>query len=109
MSVKFQDYYEILGVGREATEKEIKAAYRKLARKWHPDLRPPAEKAAAEKKFKRINEAYEVLKDPEKIRYNQLGEQWQDGQDFWASLTWRVGSIATANRSQFRRRLQRFL
>ncbi|NLA05676.1 MAG: J domain-containing protein [Firmicutes bacterium] len=85
MSVKFRDYYEVLGVGRGAEEKEIKAAYRKLARKWHPDLRPPAEKAAAEEQFKRINEAYEVLKDPEKrARYDQLGKNWRDGQDFQA-------------------------
>ena len=85
MSVKFQDYYETLGVGREATEKEIKAAYRKMARKWHPDLHPAGEKAAAEEKFKRLNEAYEVLKDPEKrARYDQLGKNWRDGQDFQA-------------------------
>ncbi|NLA26082.1 MAG: J domain-containing protein [Firmicutes bacterium] len=85
MSVKYQDYYEILEVGREATEKEIKAAYRKMARKWHPDLHPAGDKAAAEEKFKKINEAYEVLKDPEKRgRYDQLGKNWQDGQDFQA-------------------------
>ncbi len=83
MSVKFQDYYELLGVDRKATDKEIKAAYRKLARKWHPDLHPAAEKKEAEENFKRINEAYEVLKDPEKReRYDRLGSRWKDGQDF---------------------------
>jgi curved DNA-binding protein len=85
MSVKFQDYYELLGVERSATEKEIKSAYRKLARKWHPDLHPAAEKKKAEEQFKRINEAYEVLKDPEKrSRYDRLGSRWKDGQDFQA-------------------------
>jgi len=83
MSVKFQDYYETLGLDRNATDKEIKAAYRKLARKWHPDLHPAAEKKEAEEKFKKINEAYEVLKDPEKReRYDRLGSRWKDGQDF---------------------------
>ncbi len=85
MSVKFQDYYELLGVDRSATEKEVKAAYRKMARKWHPDLHPANEKKEAEEKFKRINEAYEVLKDPEKrSRYDRLGSRWKNGQDFQA-------------------------
>ncbi len=84
MSVKFQDYYKVLGVSREATEKEIKAAYRKLARKHHPDLHPGEAKAAAEEKFKQINEAYEVLSDPEKRKkYDRLGERWQMGDDFY--------------------------
>ncbi|MGM0688087.1 MAG: DnaJ C-terminal domain-containing protein [Bacillota bacterium] len=83
MAVKFQDYYELLGVDRKATDKEIKSAYRKLARKWHPDLHPAAEKKEAEEKFKKINEAYEVLKDPDKRkRYDRLGSRWKDGQDF---------------------------
>jgi len=83
MAVKFQDYYELLGLDRKATDKEIKAAYRKLARKWHPDLHPAAEKKEAEEKFKKINEAYEVLKDPDKRkRYDRLGSRWKDGQDF---------------------------
>ncbi len=83
MGVKYQDYYEILGVDRNATEKEIKAAYRKLARKWHPDLHTGKDKEQAEEKFKQINEAYEVLSDPEKReKYDRLGARWQDGQDF---------------------------
>ncbi len=83
MSVKYQDYYEVLGVDRNASEKEIKSAYRKMARKWHPDLHPAGEKEKAEEEFKKINEAYEVLIDPEKRkRYDQLGSRWKDGQDF---------------------------
>lgn len=83
MAVSYQDYYEILGVGRNATEKEIKAAYRKLARKWHPDLHTGKQKKEAEEKFKQINEAYEVLSDPEKrAKYDRLGNNWRAGQDF---------------------------
>ncbi len=83
MSVKFQDYYEVLGVKRDATAKEIKSAYHKLARKWHPDLHSGKEKEEAEEKIKKINEAYEVLSDPEKrSKYDRLGANWQGGQDF---------------------------
>lgn len=83
MAVTFQDYYEILGLSRDATEKEIKTAYRKLARKHHPDLHAADEKAAAEEKFKQINEAYEVLIDPEKRqKYDHLGQNWQAGEQF---------------------------
>ena len=83
MAVSYQDYYEILGVPRDASAKDIKAAYRKLARKWHPDLHAGEKKAEAEEKIKRINEAYEVLKDSEKrAKYDKLGKNWQAGQDF---------------------------
>ncbi len=83
MGVAFQDYYKILGVGRNATDKEIKAAYRNLARKWHPDLHSGKDKQEAEEKFKQINEAYEVLSDPEKrAKYDRLGANWRDGQGF---------------------------
>ena len=83
MAVKFQDYYEILGVSRDADEKKIKAAYRKLARKWHPDLHNGKDKEAAEEKFKAINEAYEVLSDAEKRnKYDRLGANWRTGDNF---------------------------
>ncbi len=83
MAVKFQDYYKILGLDRSATEKDIRDAYRKLARKYHPDLQPPEKKEEAEKKFKEIGEAYEVLKDPEnRKKYDRLGPNWQHGDEF---------------------------
>ena len=73
--MEYRDYYEILGVPRSASEKEIKKAYRELARKYHPDLNPDDE--AAEAKFKEANEAYEVLGDDEKrAKYDQLGASW---------------------------------
>ena len=75
MAVEFKDYYQILGVDRSADDKAIKSAYRKLARKHHPDV---AKGAGAADKFKEINEAYEVLSDPEKRRrYDSLGPDWQ--------------------------------
>ncbi len=81
--MKYIDYYEALGVSRTATEKEIKTAYRKLARQHHPDLHQGDAKKAAEEKFKTINEAYEVLSDPDKrAKYDHLGMNWQAGQDF---------------------------
>lgn len=83
MGVAYQDYYEILGLDRRANEKEIKSAYRKLARKWHPDLHSGKDKEAAEEKFKLINEAYEVLSDQDKRnKYDRLGANWRTGQDF---------------------------
>lgn len=75
----YKDYYKLLGVSRSATEKEIKAAYRKLARQYHPDVNPNDKQAEA--KFKDINEAYEVLSDPDKrAAYNRYGDQWQNYQ-----------------------------
>jgi curved DNA-binding protein len=76
----FIDYYKILGIDKSATEKDIKAAYRKLARKFHPDLNP--NDAEANKKFQQINEANEVLSDPEKRKkYDKYGENWQHGEE----------------------------
>lgn len=75
----YRDYYRILGIDRKASEKEIKQAYRRLARQYHPDVNPSDQ--AAQEKFKEINEAYEVLSDPEKRRkYDKLGAQWQNWQ-----------------------------
>ena len=83
MAVKFRDYYEVLGVPRTASAEEIKRTYRQLARKHHPDLQPAAERAKAAERFKEINEAYEVLSDPDKrAKYDALGPDWKGGQDF---------------------------
>src|SRR5947209_1910729 len=76
MAVDYKDYYKILGVSKKAGEKEIRSAYRKLARKYHPDVNPGDK--AAEEKFKEINEANEVLSDPEKRKqYDELSEYYQ--------------------------------
>src|SRR4051794_52684 len=74
--MEYKDYYKVLGVKRNATDKEIKSAYRKLARKYHPDVNPGD--STAEARFKEINEAHAVLSDPEKRKkYDALGPDWQ--------------------------------
>jgi curved DNA-binding protein len=85
----FKDYYTIMGVGRDASQDEIKRAYRKLARKYHPDV---SKESDAEVRFKEVGEAYEVLKDPEKrAAYDQLGKNWKAGQDFNPPPNWDAG------------------
>ena len=74
--MEYLDYYAVLGVGRDADEKQIRTAFRKLARKFHPDVNPGNKEA--EDQFKRINEAYEVLSNKEKReKYDTLGSQWE--------------------------------
>jgi curved DNA-binding protein len=81
MGVEYKDYYKLLGVSKTASKEEISRAFKKLARKYHPDLNP--NDPEAEKKFKEINEAHDVLKDPEKRKlYDSLGPNWKDGQNF---------------------------
>jgi len=79
--MSFIDYYQILGLQKDATQDQIKKAYRKLARKYHPDLNPNNEEAAS--KFKELNEANEVLSDPEKrAKYDKYGEHWEHGEEY---------------------------
>ncbi|MBQ3647032.1 MAG: DnaJ domain-containing protein [Synergistaceae bacterium] len=86
MGIEYKDYYKILGVSREASADEIRKAYRKLAKQYHPDV---SKEKGAEEKYKEINEAYEVLKDPEKRKkYDTLGMNWQNGQDFTPPPGW---------------------
>ncbi len=87
--MKFRDYYQILGVARDASTEDIKKAYRRLARKYHPDV---SQEASAEDRFKEIAEAYEVLRDPEKrTAYDQLGSNWRAGQEFRPPPGWQGG------------------
>lgn len=87
MAAQFKDYYTTLGVAREATPEEIKKAFRKLARQYHPDT--AKDKKVAEEKFKEINEAHEVLSDPEKRRkYDQLGSRWNEAGGFEPPPGW---------------------
>lgn len=86
MPVTFQDYYQTLGVKRDASQADIQRAYRKLARKYHPDMNKAAD---ASDRFKQIGEAYEVLKDPQKRKkYDTLGENWKAGQEFRPPPGW---------------------
>ena len=87
--MQFKDYYETLGVEPGAGEAEIKTAYRRLARKYHPDV---SKEAAAEERFKELSEAYEVLRDADKrATYDRLGSNWQAGQDFRPPPGWKGG------------------
>ncbi|MCC6380217.1 MAG: DnaJ domain-containing protein [Burkholderiales bacterium] len=87
--MKFRDYYETLGVARTATLDDIKRAYRKLARQYHPDVSSEKE---AEAKFKEVGEAYAVLKDPEKrAAYDRFGANWKSGQEFTPPPDWDAG------------------
>jgi curved DNA-binding protein len=87
--MQFKDYYKVMGVARDASQDEIKRAYRKLARKYHPDV---SKEKDAEAKFKELQEANEVLKDPEKrAAYDQLGADWRPGQDFRPPPDWGKG------------------
>lgn len=87
--MQFKDYYSLLGVARDAPADEVKRAYRRLARKYHPDV---SKEPQAEERFKEVQEAYEVLKDPEKrAAYDQLGRDYRPGQEFRPPPDWASG------------------
>lgn len=87
--MKYKDYYETLGLERTASQEDVKRSYRKLARKYHPDL---SKHTDAEDRFKELGEAYEVLKDPEKrTAYDRMGSEWRNGQDFQPPPNWDEG------------------
>jgi curved DNA-binding protein len=87
--MEYKDYYRILGVARDAALEDIKQAYRRAARKYHPDV---SKEANAEARFKEVNEAYEVLKDPDKrAAYDRLGSDWQAGEEFRVPPEWAQG------------------
>lgn len=103
--MEYKDYYQIIGVARDATQDDIKRAYRKLARKYHPDV---SKEPDAEVRFKEVGEAYEVLKDPEKrAAYDNLGSRWKSGQEFQPPPEWGQGfefhgnDFAQSTASQF--------
>src|SRR5260370_39912560 len=98
MPVECKDYYEILGVPREASAEDIKKAFRKLGRQYHPDVAKV--KKGAEEKFKEINEAYEVLGDPENRRkYDELGANWREDAEMRRSSGWQEGGRAGGQES----------
>ena len=104
--MEYKDYYQILGISNNASQDDIKRAYRKLARKYHPDLNSEAD---AEERFKEVGEAYEVLKDPEKrVAYDQLGANWKAGQagfqpppDWDAGFEYHGGGFTSAHEQDF--------
>lgn len=97
--MQFIDYYQILGLDKSATEEDIKKTYRKLARKYHPDLNPDDQEAV--KKFQQINEAHEVLSDPEKRKkYDQYGRDWKHAEAYEASRQQRYSSAHRGGQDQ---------
>jgi curved DNA-binding protein len=96
--MEFKDYYTIMDLSRDATPDDIKRSYRKLSRKFHPDV---SKEENAEARFKELGEAYEVLKDPEKrAAYDQLGPNWKEGQDFRPPPGWNAGAEHAGRRAQ---------
>jgi curved DNA-binding protein len=96
--MEFRDYYKVLGVERRATADQVKSAYRRLARRYHPDV---SKEKDAEARFKEMQEAYEVLKDPQKrAAYDELGSDWKSGQQFRPPPGWDAAQAAQARRGR---------